>query len=155
MFCDGTLTARTLESVPCIHLELDHNLRDLVARLLSALADQSVPANTGICDRFRTAGNAPVASATTSPTVNASLSTALSVPALLDPRGRLHVSHNGSVYRLRFWTTDEWDVLPFDARPVVSTYESDLECWLGLEPAPPPLRHGTRRARRTPLRREG
>ncbi len=49
---------------------------------------------------------------------------------------RLHVSHNDNLYRLRFWAEDEWVVLPLDARPVVSTYDPDLEFWVGLEPAP-------------------
>ncbi len=87
MFIDETLKARTLESVPYIHLELNHDGRDLVARLLSALADHSFPANTGICDRFHAASGATVASARTSPAMKTSLSTMLSAPLLLDRRG--------------------------------------------------------------------
>jgi hypothetical protein len=59
-----------------------------------------------------------------------------SSPIVWDSRGRLYLSHDDLIYRLRFWAEQEWLDLPADFRPVALTYSAALACWVGLEPAP-------------------
>ena len=68
--------------------------------------------------------------------MHASLSPAPSARLVLDRRGHPYVSHNNILYRLRFWTEDEWAALPPNGRPVISTFNPKLGSWVGLEPAP-------------------
>ena len=56
---------------------------------------------------------------------------------ILDDRGHLHVSHGGVLYRVRYYTEEEWAMLPMESRPVASSYDPELECWVSLEPAIP------------------
>ena len=69
-------------------------------------------------------------------------------PLVLDGRGRLYVSYNDILYRLRFWSEDEWAALPFGGRPVVSSYDADLHFWAGLESAARLNNSGDRPGRR-------
>src|SRR5262245_60003377 len=80
MFYDTTLTARTQDSVPYIRLEADHDFRNLVARLLSALGGR------------RHASTAR--SLTSSPALSTCPPPVESAPLVLDRRGRLYVRHD-------------------------------------------------------------
>jgi len=122
MFYDTTLTARTQDSVPYIRLEADHDFRNLVARLLSALGGR------------RHASTAR--SLTSSPALSICPPPVESAPLVLDRRGRLYVSHDEILHRLRFYAAEEWAALPCDGRPVASSYDPRLGCWAGLEPVP-------------------
>ena len=136
MLYDATLTRRMLDSAPYLCLQSDHDLCDLVARLLSALGESRLAATQGNVCRFQTSTAAAVESVTKSSTMQTSLAPTLSAAIVLDRRGRRYVSQDDILYRLRFWTEDEWLALPTDARPFVSTYDPELSCWAGLEPAP-------------------
>ena len=55
---------------------------------------------------------------------------------VLDDRGHQYMSHGGVLYRVRYYTEEEWALLPMDSRPVAWSYDPELECWVSLEPVP-------------------
>ena len=131
MFVDGSSTARTQKNVPYIHLDADHDFRDLVARLLSVLGRQKtspIPGNR--------ASGRNVTPATPGSATKAGPSPCGSAPLVIHRDGRLYVNHHGVVYRLRFWIQEEWATLPHSRNIVVSSYDHALGVWAGLEPAP-------------------
>ena len=50
--------------------------------------------------------------------------------------GRMHVQIEDRIYRLRFWSDDEWTSLAEDHRPANACYSHWLGCWVGAVPAP-------------------
>jgi hypothetical protein len=48
-------------------------------------------------------------------------------------RAAVHVTHEGVLHRLHFWTEAEWEALPAGSRPALAEYLDGL-CWVGAVP---------------------
>ncbi len=57
-------------------------------------------------------------------------------PTISESRGRLHVCIEDRLYRLRFWSEEEWAALDEDSRPAIASFSPWLGCWVEAEPAP-------------------
>jgi hypothetical protein len=53
-----------------------------------------------------------------------------------DSRGHQYIHGDGMIYRLRFWSEEEWAALPMADRPADCAYKAELDCWVGLLTAP-------------------